>query len=62
MTPARRSQSRFAGSLRQRRGVLMRELTTHGMVVLDRDPEAAATLVADGLARAVGHQLQLPSD
>ena len=62
MTPTRRSQSPFAGSLRQRRGVLMRELTTLGTVAIDRDPGAAATLIADGLARAADDHLCLPSD
>jgi A/G-specific adenine glycosylase len=62
LTPGRRRQSRFVGSLRQRRGVLMRELTSSGTVAVDRDPEAAATLVADGLARAVNDHLRLPSD
>jgi A/G-specific adenine glycosylase len=60
VTPQRRRQSRFAGSLRQRRGVLLRELTSVGAVRIDRDVEAAASLVADGLARAVGAELMLP--
>jgi A/G-specific adenine glycosylase len=59
-TPRRRRQSRYAGSLRQRRGVLLRELTSVGGVAVARDPEAAATLVADGLARVVGDTLVLP--
>jgi A/G-specific adenine glycosylase len=60
VTPPRRRQSRFAGSFRQRRGVLLRELTADGAVPIDRDVEAAASLVADGLARAVGAELMLP--
>jgi A/G-specific adenine glycosylase len=60
MTPVRRPQSRFAGSMRQRRGVLLREMTAHGSVGLDCDAEAAATLIADGLAWAVGDELRLP--
>jgi len=60
VSPRRRRQSRFAGSLRQRRGVLLRELTAHGAVAIARDAEAAGSLVADGLARAVGEQLRLP--
>lgn len=60
VTPQRRRQSRFAGSLRQRRGILLRELTARGTVAIACDHEAAATLVADGLARAVGDELLLP--
>lgn len=62
MTPARRRQSRFEGSLRQRRGALLRELTATGAVALARDPEAAHTLIADGLARAQGESLHLPGE
>jgi A/G-specific adenine glycosylase len=50
-TPPRRRQARFAGSLRQRRGALLRELGRAGQVRVAADPEAAASLVADGLAR-----------
>lgn len=50
MTPVRRPQGRYEGSLRQRRGRLLRELAETGWVSRDRDPEAAASLVADGLA------------
>ena len=60
MTPPRRRQSPYAGSLRQRRGALLRELTSAGSVEIDRDTEAAATLVADGLARVAGAALVLP--
>jgi len=59
-TPPRRRQGRFEGSLRQRRGVLLRELTTVGAVDPQRDPEAAASLVADGLARTDEGRLVLP--
>ncbi len=59
-TPPRRRQSRFAGSLRQRRGVLLRELTSNGSVAIADDAEAAATLVADGLAHVAGEDLVLP--
>jgi A/G-specific adenine glycosylase len=60
MTPPRRRQSRYAGSLRQRRGALLRELTSGGRVAVARDAEAAATLVADGLADVVGADLVFP--
>jgi A/G-specific adenine glycosylase len=51
VTPARRPQGRYEGSMRQRRGRLLRELADTGWVRRDRDPEAAESLVADGLAR-----------
>jgi len=60
MTPARRRQSRFDGSMRQRRGILLREMTANGAVAVDRDAEAAASLVADGLARHDDDLLVLP--
>jgi len=60
LTPPRRRQSRYVGSLRQRRGILLRELTSCGTVAIARDAEAAATLVADGLARVAGADLALP--
>jgi len=60
VTPPGRRQSPYAGSLRQRRGALLRELTAAGSVEIDRDAEAAATLVADGLARVAGAELVLP--
>ncbi len=43
-------------------GALLRELTAAGSVEIDRDAEAAATLVADGLARVAGAALVLPED
>jgi A/G-specific adenine glycosylase len=57
LTPARRPQGRYEGSMRQRRGVLLRELAERGEVSAGRDPEAAASLVADGLAGARGSVL-----
>jgi A/G-specific adenine glycosylase len=60
MSPRRPRQSRFAGSLRQRRGALLRELSADGAVAIARDAEAAASLVADGLARTVGEHLLFP--
>jgi A/G-specific adenine glycosylase len=52
LTPARRPQGRYEGSLRQRRGRLLAQLATAGSASAGRDPEAAASLVADGLAAA----------
>jgi A/G-specific adenine glycosylase len=44
-------QKRYAGSMRQRRGMLMRELVDTGRARIDADPEAARSLAADGLCR-----------
>ena len=57
LTPARRSQSRYQGSMRQRRGVLLGELASAGWADPARDPEAAASLVAEGLAAERGGRL-----
>lgn len=54
LTPARRRQARYEGSMRQRRGDLLRELTRTGRVAANRDPEAARSLIADGLAEEHG--------
>ncbi len=56
-TPPRRVQGRYEGSMRQRRGVLLAELARAGEVDAGRDPEAAASLLADGLAGARGDLL-----
>ena len=56
-------QKGYAGSMRQRRGALLRSITDHGHAIWDDDPEAAASLVADGLAQPSGddeHALLLP--
>jgi A/G-specific adenine glycosylase len=53
-------QKRYEGSMRQRRGTLLKALTTDGEVAIDIDPEAAATLVADGLASDSGTGMLLP--
>jgi A/G-specific adenine glycosylase len=50
LTPRRRPQGRYEGSMRQRRGDLLRELAASGSVSARRDPEAARSLLADGLA------------
>jgi A/G-specific adenine glycosylase len=48
--PVTRQQKPFEGSLRQRRGRLLREVIAGGVVAIeDADPEAAAGLVDDGL-------------
>ncbi|MGD9694029.1 MAG: A/G-specific adenine glycosylase [Thermoleophilia bacterium] len=57
LTPVRRRQGRYEGSMRQRRGVLLRELARGGSVGVDRDREAAESLVADGLAGRDGDLL-----
>lgn len=57
VTPAGRRQGRYAGSMRQRRGRLLAELATSGRAPVD-DEEAAASLVADGLAARRGGVLE----
>jgi A/G-specific adenine glycosylase len=56
-TPVRRPQGRYEGSMRQRRGRLLRELASSGRASAAGDPEAAASLVADGLAERRGGEL-----
>jgi A/G-specific adenine glycosylase len=58
LTPRRRPQSRYEGSLRQRRGRLLAELAAGRAPRLEDDPEAARSLVSDGLARRVGSRLR----
>jgi A/G-specific adenine glycosylase len=57
LTPSRRPQGRYEGSMRQRRGRLLRELADRGWVSEWRDPEAAASLLADGLAGSLPGRL-----
>jgi A/G-specific adenine glycosylase len=58
VTPPRRRQARYEGSMRQRRGRLMRMLAEDGWADAAADPEAADSLVADGLAgRAADERL-----
>lgn len=52
-------QARYAGSMRQRRGTLLRAVAEHGFAVWDEDPEAARSLVADGLGARGGDELEL---
>lgn len=57
-------QSKYEGSLRQRRGNLLRTLTTAGEAQFEYDEAAACSLVEDGLARrsADGSLLLPPAD
>lgn len=57
----RRRQAPFEGSLRQRRGRLLREvIATGGVVAAEADPRAADGLVADGLIARRGAWLRPP--
>ena len=57
-----RRQPRFEGSVRQRRGQLLRRVVAAGaFVVSDADREIAAGLAADGLAVLDGHVLRAPA-
>ncbi len=57
VTPRTRRQARYEGSLRQRRGFLLRALAEDGRVPVASDPEAAEGLVAEGLADRRGSLL-----
>jgi A/G-specific adenine glycosylase len=52
-------QKRYEGSMRQRRGTLLRSVADQGFAAWDDDVEAAETLVADGLATRGGAELEL---
>ncbi len=52
-------QARYEGSMRQRRGDLLRALTATGVADWDADPDAAQSLVDDGLATRGGTELEL---
>ena len=59
--PAGRRQKRFEGSLRQRRGRLLRQVIAQGVVAADdADREAAAGLAQDGLVVLAGGRLLAP--
>jgi A/G-specific adenine glycosylase len=60
VTPPGRRQSRYVGSMRQRRGRLLTAIAAEGRVDLTFDPEAAQSLVVDGLARR-GRRYLLPA-
>lgn len=57
VTPTARRQAPYEGSLRQRRGMLLRALAEHGRARVGTDPEAAASLLDDGLAERSGRVL-----
>jgi A/G-specific adenine glycosylase len=60
-TPPRRRQPRFEGSLRQRRGRLLRQVIAGARIPITKaDDEAAAGLVADGLAAVSDGRLTTP--
>jgi A/G-specific adenine glycosylase len=56
----RRTQSRFAGSFRQRRGLVMARLRAGPAPAAELDDEALASLVTDGLAERDGDLAVLP--
>jgi A/G-specific adenine glycosylase len=55
--PPRRRQGRYEGSMRQRRGRLLGALAEAGVADVSADPDAAASLVEEGLARLRGVRL-----
>lgn len=55
-----RRQARYAGSLRARRGRLLRSVLAGVPTTLSADPAAARSLIADGLLRADGPRLAPP--
>lgn len=57
-------QARYAGSMRQRRGSLLRMVADQGFAAWDADPDAAESLVSDGLAARGGtdHELLVPPE
>ena len=57
VTPRRRPQGRWEGSMRQRRGRLLADLAAGRTPEVARDPAAAESLVRDGLARRAGDRL-----
>jgi A/G-specific adenine glycosylase len=54
VTPRSRRQARYEGSMRQRRGFLLKALAADGRARVSHDPEAADSLVGDGLAERRG--------
>lgn len=52
-------QKSYAGSMRERRGALLRAITDHGHADFGEDVEAAETLIKDGLARQGGDDGEL---
>jgi A/G-specific adenine glycosylase len=59
--PRARRQAPYRGSLRERRGALLRRVLAEGEVAIaDADHEAVRTLAADGLLRVTGDRLNPP--
>jgi A/G-specific adenine glycosylase len=56
-----RKQSRFEGSFRQRRALLLREIAAEPRLLEDVDREAVDSLLRDGLVEQSGELVQLPS-
>lgn len=52
-------QKRYAGSMRQRRGALLKAVTEQGFAAWDDDEQAARSLVDDGLASRGGAEQEL---
>lgn len=57
VTPRSRRQSPYTGSMRQRRGVLLGALAAGVRVPVADDPDAAATLLSEGLVARDGEHL-----
>jgi A/G-specific adenine glycosylase len=58
--PRPRRQTRYAGSMRERRGALLRSVLAGEEVALVLDPGAATSLIEDGLLRRDGARLRAP--
>jgi hypothetical protein len=57
----RPKQARFAGSFRERRGLVLAALRSAPTATAELDAEALASLVADGLAESVAGIARLPT-
>ena len=56
-----RKQSRFEGSFRQRRALLLREVAARPRLIEDLDREAVESLLRDGLVEQAGELVRLPA-
>jgi A/G-specific adenine glycosylase len=56
-----RKQSRFEGSFRQRRALLLREIAAEPRLLEDVDREAVDSLLHDGLVEQAGELVRLPA-
>jgi A/G-specific adenine glycosylase len=56
-----RKQSRFEGSFRQRRALLLREIAAEPRLLEDVDREAVDSLLRDGLVEQTGELVRLPA-